>query len=152
MPKIDFLSSLKKFVRRNRDVERHLLHKYFALYGVDFVFDIGANTGQSANFYRNIGYRGNIVSYEPIKNVSKHVKNVAADPKCLPVNMGVSDAIGSSEIYVTDNGAVASSFLHMTHNVIEHAPEQQVVRTEIVKTTTLETEIEAGTAQVIGRF
>lgn len=138
-----YLNKLRKLVGKGHKHQEHTLYKYFTLYGVDYVFDIGANTGQSVKFYRGIGYCGKIISYEPIRSVWDQLqKNVSDDPECVPVNMGVSDSIGTGEIYVTDNGAVASSFLQMTQNVVDHAPEQRVVRMEKVETTTLEHELE----------
>lgn len=45
-------------------VQSYLTHIFYKK-GIDCVWDIGANTGQYASMLRNIGFRGEIVSFEP---------------------------------------------------------------------------------------
>jgi FkbM family methyltransferase len=62
--------------------ERAHLRRFFTRFGVDCVFDVGANRGQYATMLReHVGYRGPIVSYEPIPELADELRAVSAgDP------------------------------------------------------------------------
>ncbi|MGW2619202.1 FkbM family methyltransferase [Streptomyces sp. NPDC001500] len=49
------------------------------LYGVNCVFDVGANTGQYAKRLRTLGYTGRIVSFEPTSETFARLEKAAAD-------------------------------------------------------------------------
>lgn len=50
--------------------------------GVNVVLDVGANTGQFARRLRNAGYKGWIVSFEPVKEFADVIEELAAeDPR-----------------------------------------------------------------------
>ncbi|MFI5824252.1 FkbM family methyltransferase [Streptomyces rishiriensis] len=49
------------------------------LYGVNCVFDVGANTGQYAKRLRRLGYTGRIVSFEPTSETFARLEKAAAD-------------------------------------------------------------------------
>ena len=55
--------------------ERAHLRRLFAYLSVDCVFDVGANRGQYAQMLRDhVGYRGPIVSYEPIPELAAELR------------------------------------------------------------------------------
>jgi FkbM family methyltransferase len=59
--------------------ERVHLRRFFAHFGIDCVFDVGANRGQYARMLREtVGYRGPIISYEPIPELVNDLKAQAA--------------------------------------------------------------------------
>jgi FkbM family methyltransferase len=62
--------------------ERMHLRRFFAHFGVDCVFDVGANVGQYATMLREaIGFEGPIISFEPIPELAAQLKHRAArDP------------------------------------------------------------------------
>jgi FkbM family methyltransferase len=45
---------------------REGLSELFACLQINYVIDVGANCGQYGDFLRRIGYRGNIISFEPV--------------------------------------------------------------------------------------
>ncbi|MEU2283368.1 FkbM family methyltransferase [Streptomyces sp. NPDC013178] len=64
------------------------------LYGVNCVFDVGANTGQYARRLRRLGYRGRIVSFEPAPDTFARLEQAAAsDPewRVYPCALGRED-------------------------------------------------------------
>jgi FkbM family methyltransferase len=62
--------------------ERHCLAQMFDLFRVDAVFDVGANEGQYATqLRRDVGFKGAIISFEPIPEVAERLRAKAhADP------------------------------------------------------------------------
>jgi hypothetical protein len=44
----------------------HDLGELLRLYSVETIFDIGANAGVSGRYFRNLGFKGSIVSFEPV--------------------------------------------------------------------------------------
>jgi FkbM family methyltransferase len=108
-------------------------------YAVDAVFDIGANSGMSGEFFRNIGFRGRIVSFEPVAACFRALQQKATgDPLWLCENAAIGDREGEAEINVTGAGGAASSLLRMTPEVTRRAPELAVVGRERVRMTTLD--------------
>lgn len=55
--------------------ERVVLQRFYRHFGVDCVFDVGANCGQYAIMLREkIGFRGPIISFEPIPELAEQLK------------------------------------------------------------------------------
>src|SRR5688500_11538030 len=55
--------------------------RFLEQYGVDTIFDVGANIGQSALHYRAIGFEHKIVSFEPVAHLFAQLRAQAAhDP------------------------------------------------------------------------
>lgn len=62
--------------------ERDHLYDFFTHFKVDCVFDVGANAGQYANMLRSdVGYTGDIVSFEPIPELAKRLRSEAANAR-----------------------------------------------------------------------
>lgn len=71
-------------------------------YGIDCVLDVGANTGQYAQRLRDLGYRGRIVSFEPLEAFAAELReHAAADPDWLVFDCALGDDEGTAEINAT---------------------------------------------------
>jgi FkbM family methyltransferase len=96
------------------------LARLFSYLNTDCVFDVGANTGQYRDFLRNqVGYRGWIVSFEPIPDhISTLQKSAKSDEKWIIEGY----ALGS-ECQVKNFNIMAStqfsSFLSPNHSDTE---------------------------------
>ncbi len=101
------------------------------------VLDIGANIGQYATALRSSGYRGDIVSCEPLSDAYEHLRRRAErDPRWETVRTAVGDQSGSIEINVSAN-SYSSSLLPMTHAHSDAAPGSAFVAVETVPVTTV---------------
>jgi FkbM family methyltransferase len=106
---------------------------------INLVLDVGANTGQFANELRAYGYKGRIVSFEPL--ASAHAK-LCSRAKSVP-NWTIADrtAIGSEkglvEIHISGN-SVSSSILDMLPLHLAAAPKSIYVGSETVQVNRLD--------------
>lgn len=77
---------------------KHLAAKHTAWllrrFGVDCVIDVGANTGQFAQELRAHGFRGHIVSFEPVPDFVEQLEKLSADDDRWSVRQ---IALGSTE-------------------------------------------------------
>lgn len=81
-------------------------------FGIDVILDVGANAGQFATSLRNpMGYRGAIVSFEPLPDAFQHLASLAAkDPDWEVHNVALGAADTQLSLHVSKN-RVSSSFL-----------------------------------------
>jgi FkbM family methyltransferase len=110
------------------------------LMNANIVFDIGANTGQFASELRSHGYKGKIVSIEPLSSARKLLLQSAIDDKQWDVydQVVVGDHEGKIEINIAGN-SVSSSVLPIldTHTSAEQG--SSYIGKETVVITTLDT-------------
>ena len=119
------LASLRHPLERRRRLLKNLQ--------VDLVIDVGANTGQYASELRGIGYRGQVLSFEPLLEPFKILSHRAsAAPKWHAIQSAIGPSPGPADLYVAANGGASSSFLPMLQEVVLNAPEASYVGTERV--------------------
>lgn len=107
---------------------------------INLVFDIGANNGVYAGHLRSIGYKGRIVSFEPLKSAYEAL--TAAARKDCSWEVAMRSAIGATdsevEIHIAANSQ-SSSILDMLDAHLSAAPESIYIGLEKVPLRKLDT-------------
>jgi FkbM family methyltransferase len=130
-------------VRRHIPNPEHALSTLLELYKVDTIFDVGANIGNSGDYFRNIGFTRKIVSFEPVSYLySSLAEKAAKDPLWLCEQAGIGDVEGELEINVSGQDGSASSFLEMTDTIKDNAPELGYTGRETVAVKTIDSIID----------
>jgi FkbM family methyltransferase len=88
----------------------HLLKRLFAQLEFDGVFDIGANVGQYAQHLRSaVGYRGPIISFEPMPDAAARVRALAAhDASWRVVECAVDSSPGRATFNIMQGNEFSS--------------------------------------------
>lgn len=91
------------------------LHQSLKAFDIDLVLDIGANKGQFSSEIRSVGYKGKIISFEPLPDAYYLIFKAASSDKNWSVHKrcAIGDYDGEVEINVSGN-SVSSSVLPMT--------------------------------------
>lgn len=106
---------------------------FLSTHGIDLVVDVGANEGQFASSLREIGYRGRIVSFEPVESVYALLcERANSDPKWETRQLALGSKAGRQRISVSAN-SVFSSLLPQLRAAVEFDPAAAVVRSEEIE-------------------
>jgi FkbM family methyltransferase len=119
-------------IRRHRPVGARRA-RFLDLLAIDTVLDVGANRGQYALELRRYGYRGRIVSFEPVQDAFVALARAAAHDaawECHRLALGA--AAGGAEMHVASNVA-SSSLLPMLDAHKRAAPQVETMGTEDVE-------------------
>lgn len=101
------------------------------------VLDVGANIGQYASALRASGYRGDIVSCEPLRDAYEHLRSRSArDARWEAVRTALGASAGSTEINVSAN-SYSSSLLPILSAHTSAAPGSEFIAVESVPVTTV---------------
>lgn len=106
---------------------------------IDILFDVGANVGQYANDARREGYKGKIISFEPLPEAHKKLsKNSQKDPLWIVhERIALGSKRGAGIINVSEN-SYSSSFLKITQRLLSNTPDTRYVKKINVGVTTLD--------------
>lgn len=108
--------------------------------GVNLVIDVGAAVGHYGHELREFGYRGEIVSFEPLAApFAKLAAEAALDPKWQARNSALGSKVGTATINVASNSD-SSSLLPMLEEHREAAPHIAYVGSEEIQISTLDAE------------
>lgn len=129
-----------KYNHRCNPIARRV--KLLSQYKIDLVFDVGANTGQYATNLRSLGYRGRIVSFEPLTSAYKSLVRLAnEDALWETVNVALGDQDGKVEINIAGNSQ-SSSILDMLPSHTISAPDSAYVGKEEINIQKIDTIID----------
>lgn len=109
------------------------------VYGIDLVLDVGANSGQfGMHLRRDLGYRGEIVSFEPLSAAFVQLQAAAArDGRWRTRQLALGEAAGRQEIHIAGNSE-SSSLLAMLPLHEQAAPYSAYTGAESVQVETLD--------------
>lgn len=106
--------------------------------GIDIVIDVGANVGQFGQSLRDGGYRGKIVSFEPIESAFQALaKKASADGNWEAHHCGLGAAPGAATLHVSGLSE-CSSILDLTSTASLHDSRIATDHTEEIQINTLD--------------
>lgn len=121
----------------NSDLSRRI--SLFNHFKIDKILDVGANVGQYGNKVREIGFKGEIRSFEPLSTAYKQLEKVSSKDKNWKIyNFALGDKEESTEINVSKN-LYSSSLLEITSTHTDGAPNSAFEYKETIKVKTLNT-------------
>jgi len=139
------MTNLKRTIRRyvqrlGFDLTRYPLQhplartvKLMEHHRVNLVLDVGANDGGFATGLRDLGYTGQIISFEPLQRPFHALRRRAEnDPQWDVVQVAVGDTVSQVTINVAGNDGLSSSVLPMLDAHIIAAPESRYTGVEKV--------------------
>jgi len=103
-----------ELIRRKRhpSLESHLIN-LITKYKIDLVLDVGANHGQFGNKLRNEGYKGEIHSFEPVRNSFEKLQEICKkDKQWFAHQVAMGDVRCRESIYIPSSSKL-SSFLEL---------------------------------------
>lgn len=107
-------------------------------HAADCVVDVGANVGQFATAIRRAGYRGPIISFEPVPEAFAELQDrSASDPDWTVKRIAVGDRPGTLDLNVSEASNI-SSFFDVKEEYIAGRPPARVCRTERVPIATID--------------
>jgi FkbM family methyltransferase len=102
-------------------------------YNIDVILDIGANIGQYGGEMRNLGFKGELLSFEPMKKAFSILeKNASKDKNWKVFNYSIGERNGETIINIAKN-SVSSSLLENLPQLTESAPEAAFVEKETIE-------------------
>ncbi|MBV5329566.1 MAG: FkbM family methyltransferase [Chlorobium sp.] len=109
-------------------------------FNIDLVLDVGGNKGQFSSSIRRFGYKGDILSFEPLKDAHDQLTKISKFDKKWEVypRIAVGSHDGKIEINVAGN-SVSSSILPMLKSHSDVAKGSEYVGKESVNIITLDT-------------
>jgi FkbM family methyltransferase len=100
---------------------------------IDTVIDVGANTGQTAEELRKFGYRGAVISYEPIRECHEEllVKSASDPGWSIAPRCALGDREGTVDFQVSE-GSSLSSISSPTSTMMQALPKVRAASQEKV--------------------
>ncbi|UUO02941.1 FkbM family methyltransferase [Mycolicibacterium novocastrense] len=116
-----------------------LLVRLLGAHRVEVVLDVGANAGRYGFELRQAGYRGRIVSFEPLREPFELLhRRVASDPLWDALPYALGDHEGVATLNVAANAGESSSILPMLDTHVDAYPSAGYVGTEDVEMRTVD--------------
>lgn len=106
--------------------------------GIDTVLDVGANEGQYGRLLRQIGFRGRIVSFEPLRDTFATLQAVSRKDQKWECHQHALGEVNKTDEIIVSQCSVFSSFLAIHSFVEKIQPPSKPIRRESVQIRTLD--------------
>ena len=117
----------------------HIVLNHLNINNIKTVLDVGANAGQYSYELRKAGYRGRIISFEPLSGAYQRLRlNAEHDKNWQTFNFALGDTNGTTSINISRHSP-SSSLLPMTSLHNEAAPGSEYMSEEEIEIKTLDT-------------
>jgi FkbM family methyltransferase len=117
----------------------HIVLNHLNRNNIKTVLDVGANEGQYSYELRKAGYRGCIISFEPLSRAYQQLRlNAEYDKNWQTFNFALGDTNGTTSIHISRHSP-SSSLLPMTSLHSEAAPGSEYLTEEEIEIKTLDT-------------
>ena len=158
-PRRPFRTALRGILHRlgyeihRRPVQVHPLgphlQQLFEQQEINCVLDVGAHYGEYAQTLRRLGYRGRIVSFEPLPESYAILQEASAnDPEWHCHNVALGDTEGEAQFHVTRNTVFCSLLEPNSYSSEWSNRESTVERVELVRVSPLERMLDECTAGI----
>src|SRR5579875_3316105 len=122
----------------SKDSLAGLLHALLKRLEISCVIDVGAHHGEYGRFLRELGYRGRIVSFEPVSDSFALLqRSCHGDRRWAAFQYGLGNVDGTTEINVMQNSTLSSFLTPSTYSkewgARVHGSDDEIVRTETVR-------------------
>ena len=107
-----------------------MVRTLIAAHGVDLAIDVGANQGQYATKLRDLGYAGDMHSFEPLDAAFARLKSRADhDPRWTATHQAIGATAGEVTLNISAN-SVSSSILQVTDTHVDAEATSRVEGTQ----------------------
>ena len=115
----------------DKDLMRRM--KLLRHFNINKILDVGANDGYYIWQMRKLGFNGEIISFEPIRDIfQKLVKASSAYSHWQGENIALGDNDGEDTINIAGNSGGSSSLLEMLPTHVNASPETRYIERETI--------------------
>jgi FkbM family methyltransferase len=109
---------------------------------ITHVIDVGANVGQFGVDIRRHGFQGQIISYEPVREIYNSLtKTITRHPPWQGFNLGLGSFESKRAINISGNSGLSSSILEMKSLHLENFPNSATIATQNISISTIDKQI-----------
>jgi FkbM family methyltransferase len=113
--------------------------KLMSLLDINLLFDVGANIGQYGIQMRELGYKGRMISFEPLSSAFNELEQASKhDPNWIIANKGLGDNDCQMDINISGN-SYSSSLLEMKDAHVNAEPNSKYIGKETITINKLDT-------------
>ena len=124
------INPLKLDLKRYPNLNLRRRIKLLEFYKINKILDVGANSGQYALESLKLGFKGEIISFEPVKSVFKELESKTLKyKKWSALNYGLGNKEEQLQINISKN-TFSSSLLDIMPNHVKGAPESKFTHKE----------------------